>query len=96
VSRLIWSVRAQRDIEIIREYLGYDAAFEFPQIADRIVQAAHILIDSPFVGPVIGLRGERKWGVRGLPYILVYRPNSNGTQILRVRHSSENWRPVLL
>ncbi len=96
MKHLVWSLSAKQDIEAIRDYLGVDAAYEFPQIAERIVQAAQILSSSPYVGPVIGLNGERKWKVRGLPYLIIYRPRKSGTRILRIRHGNENWREVLL
>ena len=36
---------------------------------------------------------QRKFAVRGTPYILVYRIVSGAIEILRVRHNREDWRP---
>lgn len=89
---LIWSGPALRDIAVLLLfYRQMDAA-----VADKVIERIRVapipLLEQPLLGPPIGLRGARKWSVKGLPYILRYRVAARRIEILRVHHAAQNWR----
>jgi toxin ParE1/3/4 len=92
VIKLVWSPQSRRDIERLQIFLRDDADQHFPKIAESIVWAGKLLAENPSLGPKHGKTDQRKWTVRGMPYILFYRTNGPELRILRVRHAKENWR----
>jgi toxin ParE1/3/4 len=89
--RIIWSEASLRDLHGIDQFLSNDD----PDAAARMLQAirdkSDQLHDFPASGPA--LEGELRYlGVRGTPYVLVYRNAPDRIEIFRVRHVREDGR----
>ena len=92
MRRLIWSLASLRDLRAIDEYI----ASESRQAALRTLQAIRDRADQlrtyPRSGPV--LSGEfRSLSVRTAPYLIIYRAAKDRIEIVRIRHTREDWRP---
>jgi toxin ParE1/3/4 len=91
MPRLIWAERARQDL---REISGYLAQFD-GRLAGRtlraVQQSAQRLEAHPFIGPPLAdvYRSLRASGTR---YVLIYRADQEGVEVLRVRHEREDWR----
>ncbi len=90
--RLRWSDSARIDLFNIA---GYYDELE-PGLGDRLLQriekAPLILCDRPRVGAPVGVADLRKWSVRGLPFILLYRILTEDVEVARVLHAATDWR----
>ena len=101
-SRYFIRPKADRDLEEQAYYLATEAT---PEIGHRFLTAAHetftILATQPRMGsqvrlPVHELKSLRIFPVSGFKKMLVlYRPVSEGVEILRVLHASRNVRALL-
>lgn len=93
MRRAAWSPESRRDLERIDDHYARLA----PEYANAILRAAGLaaafLAENPFAGPEFGDGKTRKWRVQKSPYLLIYRPRSWGVEIVRVRHSAEDWKP---
>jgi plasmid stabilization system protein ParE len=92
MKRSYWTIEARQDLAAIDDYyftLNPDHALRVGRAA---IAAARFLAERPEAGPVL-VEGARKWRVRGTDYILIYRPVSQGIEVLRVYHAKQNWRP---
>jgi toxin ParE1/3/4 len=62
------------------------------RIEQRIISAPDILAEHPHAGPAVGETELRKWRVRGLPLLILYRPVGAHVDVDRVLHQKQNWR----
>ncbi len=91
----IWSPEARADLAEIDTYFA-NLDPEFAEKIGRIaIATARYLAENPYVGPKLGNGPLRKWPVRKSPYLLLYRPAREGIEVIRVRHSAENWKPPI-
>jgi plasmid stabilization system protein ParE len=90
MPRLIWSPSSLRDLRGIDEFLAERNDAAAARILRAIRAAALRLHDYPRIGRAID-EPFRVFGVRGTPYLLVYRLRDGTVEIVRVRHSRENW-----
>jgi toxin ParE1/3/4 len=92
VKQLIWTDSARIGLAEILDPFAADRA-EF--IADALVQIGRferLLITSPGIGSPLDENGQRKLRVGRTPIILIYRVDGAVLSIVRVHHSSQNWR----
>jgi plasmid stabilization system protein ParE len=87
-----WSRLAPRDLSAIEAYYADPAPDFVARAEDALLGAADFLLDAPNAGAPFGLSGARKWGVSGIPYVILYRPTDAGVLIVRIHHVRENWR----
>ena len=91
MMQLIWSPRAQLDLQLIDDQLFA----EDPDFADRValasVYSARFLLDWPNAGSIVGDDGHRKWPIKKTPYILIYKVAGQNVHILRVYHERQDW-----
>jgi plasmid stabilization system protein ParE len=92
MSAPYWTPDALGDLEKIDKYYSsYD-----PDLGWRLGQAAfaasRFLSENPRAGPFVKDSPLRKWRIKRWPIILIYRERNNSVEILRLRHSSENWQ----
>lgn len=87
-----WSERSKRDVaEILRFYDQRDADLA-ARMEQLILSAPELLSTHPLAGPSIGRGDYRKWPVRDLPLLLLYRFVEARIEIDRVVHQKQNWR----
>ena len=90
--RLRWGTGARTDLFSIA---GYYDELE-PGLGDRLLQriekAPLILCERPRMGAPVGVADLRKWSVRGLPFILLYRILADEVEVARVLHAASDWR----
>jgi plasmid stabilization system protein ParE len=91
MSRLLWSLAAQSDLEIIDEYWSAYSEDAAEAVLTKIERAAQFLLEIPRAGPMLDRGDARKWRAAGTNYILIYRCTDT-VEILRVHHMRENWR----
>jgi toxin ParE1/3/4 len=88
-----WTAPAEWDLEEIDDYWCGCSVERADEILDVIRESGDFLAGLPKAGPALEEADLRKWRIAGTNYILVYRLIRDGVQILRVRHTSEDWRP---
>lgn len=92
MKQLIWTDSARIGLAEILDPFTADRP-EF--IADALVQIGRLerlLITSPGIGSPLDENGQRKLRVGRTPIILSYRVDGAVLSIVRVHHSSQNWR----
>lgn len=91
MTLVTWAPQALNDLRSIRSYLDENAPQLTRNTFQLIAHRARQLRDFPDSGPSVGRTGLRKLSIIGLPYLLIYRAAVSGTEIVAVRHSSQNW-----
>ena len=92
MPRLIWSPPSRRDLIGIDAYLNAHNALAATRILRAIRATALRLPDHPRIGRPLA-EPFRLLGVRATPYVLIYRLQEGDIEIVRIRHTSENWWP---
>jgi toxin ParE1/3/4 len=95
MKSVIWSPQARADLNGIDEYTSNLDTEYADRVGKTAILAARYLAENPFVGPTFGQYQLRKWPIRKSPYLILYRPVQNGIEVVRVRHSHEDWKPNL-
>ncbi len=90
MRRLIWSPSSLRDLQGIDAFLTERNDGAAARILRAIRSATRRLLDYPRIGPGLD-EPFRVLGVRGTPYLLIYRLRNEDIEIVRVRHARENW-----
>lgn len=89
--RLEWTTPAADELDAAQTYYHDLNPIAARMLAQRIVEAAHRLRESPQIGRP-GLREDtREWVVPRTPYVLVYRATTQTVQILHVWHAAQDW-----
>jgi toxin ParE1/3/4 len=87
-----WSDQSLQDLSDLLDL--YDRID--PELAERVEQtvrsAPALLSRHPLAGPSIGDSHFRKWPVRNLPLLLLYRFVNECIEIDRIVHQKQNWR----
>ena len=91
MKRVEWSDLAARDLEEIDDYWVRYSEEAAEEISLKIEQAASFLATMPGAGPAVRARDARKWSVSNTRYVIIYRVLQGRIEVLRVRHSSQNW-----
>lgn len=90
-----WTPLALEDLASIDAYWWRYSPERAETILQQIGAAALFLTGTPEAGPEMERAAARKWRVRRTDHIITYRVAPNRIEILRVRHSAENWRDAL-
>ena len=89
--RIVWQDEAERDLDMIAEYILQDD----PGVALRLVYtirvATLVLREHPNIGRTGRVEGTRELVISGLPYILPYQIADQEIRILAVMHTSRKW-----
>ena len=83
---------AKRDLDAIFNFLaGYNLDMARAVLA-RIRTSMGLLMIFPEIGHAGTITGTREWGVKQLPYIIIYRYDRrrNDIEILRVYHGAQD------
>ncbi len=88
MSRCEFSSEANADLEQIHDFIAADSVAAARRIIINIRQVCKILADFPGLGierPQLG-DGFRSFPVRRTPYLIIYRPVTDGVEILHIHH----------
>ena len=91
MMRLLWTKRAVNDLHQVREHIRLDSPAAAARTGERIESATSKLLQQPEMGRKGEVPGTRELVIPGLPYIVVYRVQSDKVQILRIFHSKQKW-----
>ncbi len=87
--------QARDDLFSIRDWIAEDDARVADQVIARIVQTAMMFGQFPMLGRVGRIAGTREFSVVGLPYLIVYRIESETEiDVLTVVHTRRRWPPI--
>lgn len=89
--RVTWTVDAANDLFRIVEHIREDNHSAALRIARVIFQGVATLRSMPQRGRVGRAPDTRELVFAPLPYIAVYEVFENRVQVLRIRHSSQDW-----
>jgi len=89
--RLIWTVTAMRDLELLAAYIAEQSEKNAFLVESRIHESAMRLSLIPGGGRPGRVIGTRELVVPRTPYILVYRLKSETVRIFRVFHCARQW-----
>lgn len=87
-KRLEWSIRAERDRELLVAYYAEAVSPHVAEIAQAFILNA---IANLATRPVLhrpGKHGTRECVLRRFPYTIVYRASGNAIRIVRVLHQA--------
>jgi toxin ParE1/3/4 len=88
-----WSPEARSDLEAIEAYIAERNPVAADTIVAEILEAGASLHSFSRRGRPSHRRGARELVVTGRPYLIVYRIRGEAVTILRVMHTSRDWRP---
>lgn len=88
--RVIWSASSLEDLRSIDQYLSRYDVEAAVRILTAIREKAAFLQSYPHIGPALE-GGLRYLSVGKSHYVLLYRAFETVVEVVRVRHSSENW-----
>lgn len=87
--------QARDDLFSIRDWIAEDDTRVADQVIARIAQTAMMFGQFPMLGRVGRIAGTREFSVVGLPYLIVYRLESETEiDVLTVVHTRRRWPPV--
>jgi toxin ParE1/3/4 len=93
VSRLLWSLDAEADLDAITDYIAEDDPKAAVTLRDEIENRLAMLGLRPKLGRRGRVKGTREMVLAGTPYIGVYRVAGEDVLILRVLHGARRWPP---
>ena len=82
------------DLEAAQDRIAAENPFAATVIAERVWNSAQRLGQFPKMGRVGFDEATREWPVTRTPYLIVYRISGEIVEILRVWHTSQDWRPM--
>ncbi len=88
---LRWTDEAATDLEQIAGYLFETAPLRAPDLVDAIYKLPESLLKFPYRGRPGKKHGTRELVASPLPYLIVYRVESDTLLILRILHGAQKW-----
>lgn len=86
-----WAPAAASDILAIAEHLQKEHSLWAQSTVSTLFQATESLQQFPYRGRVGRLSGTHELVVPGLPFVIVYRIQSQTVEIARILHGAQNW-----
>ena len=96
MSDFVLTPAAQGDLLKILEYLEGENPDAILKVVDAVDEAMQLLADHPGIGhirPDLTAQDVRFWTV--FRYLVIYRPDTNPLEIVRVLHGSRDLRRLL-
>jgi toxin ParE1/3/4 len=91
-----WTTEAVADLISLRAFISDDnPAAAQRLVTDIIRRVESTLAVTPGIGRPGRVIGTREFVVSGTPFIIPYRVEDNGLQVLRVYHGARLWPEVL-
>jgi addiction module RelE/StbE family toxin len=89
--KVVWSRRAIRNLESLRDYIEQSSEQNAAGIARRILQAVDLLQNHPAIGRPGRVMGTRELVIPNTPYIVAYRIKRERLELVAVLHGHERW-----
>ncbi|HEY0106394.1 MAG TPA: type II toxin-antitoxin system RelE/ParE family toxin [Rhizomicrobium sp.] len=91
--KVVWSPRAERDLDDIWEYIAADNVDAADRILERLRTVSDLLADHPHIGRAGRVGDTREFVVTGTPYLLIYRVGPARIDIAYVLRGARKWPP---
>ena len=88
---VVWSVRAVRNLALLRARMARDRPDAARQMAEAILASVDLLSAHPGLGKPGRIRGTRELVVPGTPYLVPYRVRGERIEIAAVFHGRQKW-----
>jgi toxin ParE1/3/4 len=92
MRKIVWTAPARNDLIGIEKWLDEEAG---SAVAVRVLSAikfrCQFLQDFPHGGPPVG-NNLRKLRIHDTPYLIVYRIQKSGIDVVRVFHERQDWQ----
>ena len=92
MSRCVFSLEARSDLRQIHDYIAQDSPRNAVRVVDRLEEICLMLAGQPRLGvarPEFGAE-HRSFLAPRTRYVIIYRPMSDGVEIIHVRHGSQD------
>jgi toxin ParE1/3/4 len=89
--KIIWSRRAIRHLQKLREYIEQDNPKTANQVAKRILESVERLARFPNAGRPGRIAGTRELVIPRTPYLIPYRIRRESVEIIAVFHGRQRW-----
>jgi toxin ParE1/3/4 len=89
--KVLWTPRAAEDLEHAVLYISADRPGAATCVAASIYESINALAAFPNMGRIGVLPGTRELVFARWSYIAVYKVTADAVQILRIRHTSQDW-----
>jgi toxin ParE1/3/4 len=93
--KIVWSRRAIRHLEQLRDYVAKDNPKAASHLALQIVEAVNLLSVQPNMGRPGRILGTRELVVPQTPYVIPYRVRGQQIELIAVFHSRQRWPRLL-
>jgi len=90
--RIKWLRLALNDINEIAEFIALDNPVAAPKVVSIIYDRVKLLSEHPNMGRHGRVANTRELVITGIPFIIPYRINNNVLEVIRVFHSSMDWK----
>ena len=90
--RVVWTVPAARDLDVIGEYIARQNPGAAQRITQRIRARTKSLATHTYLGRPGRVTNTRELVVTSTPFIVAYRVVGDRTEILAVFHGARRWR----
>jgi addiction module RelE/StbE family toxin len=89
--KVVWSRRAIRHLERLREYIERESEQNAALVAGRILKAVDLLESHPEIGRPGRVLGTRELVVSDKPYVIPYRVRRDCLELIAVFHGRQKW-----
>ena len=89
--KTVWSRRAIRNLESLRDYIEQSSEQNAAATAMRILHAVDLLENHPAIGRPGRVMGTRELVIPDTPYIVVYRVKRERLELTAVLHGHQRW-----
>jgi toxin ParE1/3/4 len=89
--KIVWSRRAIRNLEALRDYIEQSSEQNAAAVAKRILHAVDLLENHPAIGRPGRVMGTRELVIPDTPYIVVYRVKRDRLELIAVLHGHQRW-----
>lgn len=89
--RVVWSRRALRHLQALREYIAQDNPASAQRVAQRVLDGVAFLESQPQMGRPGRMVGTRELVVPGTPYVIPYRVRGERLELIAILHGRQKW-----
>jgi toxin ParE1/3/4 len=89
--QLKWAPDAERDLDLVHQYIGRDNPAAATRTVLRIVRQVALLVEHPGIGRPGRVAGTRELVIPGLPYVVAYIHRGDIVAVLRIVHGAMKW-----
>ena len=90
--QIIWSKLAEKDLDDVEQYISQDNSIVAINVVLTILNKVELLPNNPAIGRTGRVMGTRELIVVGYPFIVAYRVKDNSIEVLRVLHTSQQFK----